>query len=508
MTWFPDAPQGHESRKVRFDVLPYCTAGLDIGCGPDKVWPHLIGIDSGKDTELFGISMKPDIVVNDAARLPLFASDSVQCVFSSHTLEHIQNYKDALAEWWRVVAPGGYLVLYLPHANLYPNIGQPGSNPDHKHDFMPADIIDAMREIAPDFDLLVNEDRAQGLEYSFLQIYRKGGSGQHYTWAQPKPAKTAGLVRFGGHGDALWASSVAAHLKRDGYHVTAYVASTGGEILAHDPNIDRLIVVPNSVLDDDDLLAYYANEAAKFDKWVNLIGSVEDRLLVHPSDPAFYLSHDLRHQLMNVNYLDMVHDYAGTPRENLQKFYPTEAEAKWAAETRAKLPGPLVVINPAGSGPSKFWPHTQLLMQRLADAGIYSVVLGDLDAAPDLHDIEPYAWIVGKQWPVRHALAYALQADALVATESLIANAVAMEPMLKVIMLSHSSVENLTRDWINTASVEPLSVACYPCHRIHGHSLHFCSRDTNTGASACMASAPVDIIANLLINTLRDKLAA
>ncbi|MBP8789778.1 MAG: hypothetical protein KBH41_20395, partial [Azonexus sp.] len=70
MVWSPNGPQGFESAKVRYEVLPYLAkGGLDIGCGPAKVWPHLIGIDSGKDTDLFGIAMRPDIVVKDATRL-------------------------------------------------------------------------------------------------------------------------------------------------------------------------------------------------------------------------------------------------------------------------------------------------------------------------------------------------------------------------------------------------------------------------------------------------------
>ncbi|MBK8772499.1 MAG: hypothetical protein IPM06_19035 [Rhizobiales bacterium] len=38
--------------------------------------------------------------------------------------------------------------------------------------------------------------------------------------------------------------------------------------------------------------------------------------------------------------------------------------------------------------------------------------------------------------------------------------------MPKVVMFSHSSNENLTRDWINTAALEA-PVARHPCHRIH-----------------------------------------
>ena len=249
MVWDIRAPQGNEAAKVKNDVLKYCKTGLDIGCGPTKVWPHLIGIDSGKDTDLFGIPMKPDIVVGNAATLPLFASESVETVFSSHTLEHIEDHITALREWWRLVKPGGQLILYLPHKDFYPNIGEPGSNPDHKHDFIPKDIIDAMYLIGDDWSLVVNEERNQGLEYSFLQVWRKEepGTGWAYPHLALKPEKTAAVVRVGGHGDALWASSVVWHLKDQGYHVTVYTAHTGADIIKHDPNIDEIITMMDGV---------------------------------------------------------------------------------------------------------------------------------------------------------------------------------------------------------------------------------------------------------------------
>lgn len=504
MTWSIHNSQGFEADKVRFDVLPYLSrGGLDIGCGPKKVWPHLIGLDSGKDTELFGVAMKPDIVVGTAERLSLFADGAIDNVFSSHLLEHIQNWQAALNEWWRVVKVGGHLALYLPHADFYPNVGQPGANPDHKHDFRPEDLIDFFRLAFADWTLLENNTRDQGDEYSFLIVLRKEsiGSGQQDKTQGIQPDKTAGLVRVGANGDAVWASSPCALLKEQGYHVTAYVASTGGEILRHDPNIDRLVVLPDGILSDDDLLAYWAHEAAKHDRWINLIGSVEQRLLYHPSSNEYFLPHALRHRFGNVNYLEMIHDYADLPHDFRQKYYPTQDETAWARKVRDMLPpGPVVVLNPCGSGPAKTWPHAQRFMQRMSDSGINCIVLGDLRL--ELEEISERTVVIGKEWPVRAALAFTLLADVVVGTESLIANTVAMEPMLKVVMLSHSSNENLTKHWINTAAIEPTGVSCYPCHRVHGAALTFCSKDTATGCSACMASASPDLIADFVISKI------
>ena len=144
---------------------------LDLGAGPYKVLPHIISVDDCRDSKLFGTPMKPDIRT-DVTDLSGFASGQYDCVFSSNTLEHIIDYKAALREWWRVVKPGGYLCLYLPHKLFYPNIGQSGANPDHKHDFLPTDIIEAMKEIGS-WDLLEEEDRNEGDEYSFWLVFKR-----------------------------------------------------------------------------------------------------------------------------------------------------------------------------------------------------------------------------------------------------------------------------------------------------------------------------------------------
>lgn len=501
MTWNLHTSNGFESDKIRFEVLPYLArGGLDIGCGPKKVWPHLIGLDNGADTQLFGVEMRPDMVISDAARLGIFADNAVDNVYSSHLLEHLADWQGALREWWRILKPGGHLALYLPHADFYPNVGQPGANPDHKHDFRPADILDFCGLAFPDFTLCEVQERNGGNEYSFLVVLRKEVHGAGQSVSDKPQGKTVGLVRIGAKGDAVWASSPCALLKEQGYHVTCYVAKTGAEILAHDPNIDRLVELPDGALDDEELIEFWAREAAKHDKWINLIGSVEQRLLYHPSSNEFFLPHALRHRFGNVNYLEMIHDYAGLPHDFRQKYYPSAAEMEWAKEVRAKLPpGPLVVLNPCGSGPAKTWPHAQKFLEIMQASKVNCVVLGDLRLP--LEEVGEHTAIVGTEWPVRAALAFAQLADVVVATESLISNAVAFEPMLKVIVLSHSSNENLTKHWINTAALEA-TVGCHPCHRVHGAHLGFCSKDTATGAAACMAQAPAETIAELVLAEL------
>jgi ADP-heptose:LPS heptosyltransferase/predicted SAM-dependent methyltransferase len=508
----------HESQKIRYEVLPYVArGGLDLGCGPVKVWPHLIGVDNMSDTEIFGNVFKPDIVVRNAARLGIFSDGSAESIFSSHLLEHIEDWHGALREWWRLLKNDGFLCLYLPHAELYPRIGEPGANPDHKHDFLPEHIVDFCRLAFGDWALVKFDTRNDTDEYSFLIVIQKKakGHGQTEPWNAPRPALKAGIVRLGGNGDALWSASVASHLKSQGYEVTAYVAANGEEVLRYDPNFAEIVVLPIGILNDEEMIEYWANEAVKFDKWINLIGSVEGRLLPHQSAQEFYLPQGVRHKLMNHNYLDLVHAYAELPEgtKSAAKFYANADEVKWAKETRDRLKGKLVVISPTGSGLFKAWPHTQKLMELLADEGIYSIMVGDLKHLPDLDLVErngiEYGHVVGQEFPLRLAMTLCLFADAFVGTESVFANVVANEAMPKVIMLSHSSHENLTRDWSNTAALSA-PVSCHPCHRIHNAAAVMCARDTTSGLSACMASYSAEYVSDLIMKSLgiEKRLAA
>lgn len=503
MVWRASDPQGNEAAKVRYDIVPYLGATcLDLGCGPDKVFPQFIGVDSGKDTKLFGIAMKPDIV-GSCTRLPLFATGAFDTVFSSHLLEHVDDYRAALMEWWRLVAPGGHLILYLPHRDLYPNIGQPGANPDHKHDFHPDDIVAAMTAVADDWDLVVNETRDQLQEYSFLQVYRRGApdSGRAASCDAPRPEKTAAVVRLGAYGDALWASSLLPHYKREGYHVTVFTESAGATVLGADPHIDRLVTVPNHLFDDTELLLYLRWQSRKFDRFVDLTGVVETRLLPHPNEHAYYWTDAVRRQEMNRNYLEAMHDVAGLPHEFFQRFYPTRGEREWALRERASLDGPLVVVAPTGSGLPKTWPHVQRFLQLMAKRRVHAMVLGEI--RQPLEAPETYGHVIGTALPIRLAMAMAQTADAVVGTESALINAVAFDAMPKVVLLSHSSPENLTKHWNNTMAVEVPGLACHPCHRLHKR-FEFCTRDTATGFAACQAAVSAEAVADALDQALHD----
>ena len=97
-------------------------AVLDIGCGPDLVVPNArpFDIEDG-DANCILNYLKPE---------------TFDCVHSSHCLEHMKNVPSALAQWWALVKPGGYLVTVVPDEDLYEQGIWPSVfNPDHKATF-------------------------------------------------------------------------------------------------------------------------------------------------------------------------------------------------------------------------------------------------------------------------------------------------------------------------------------------------------------------------------------
>lgn len=514
MTWRKDGPQGNEAAKVRFDVVPYMRGRiLDLGCGPEKVFPIALGVDNKIDAKLFGIRITPDIPVETCERMAMFADASADTVFSSHLLEHIVDHEAALAEWWRLVKTGGHLVLYLPHRDHYPRIGQPGANPDHKHDFAPEDIVEAMGRVAASsgqgWELRENETRTKDDEYSFLQVYQKRADDQctDATRVRLRPKKTLGVVRLGAYGDALWITPLLEHWRSEGWHITLYTQPQGETMLSADPNIDRIIVQPHGLFEFGDgrltsmwQTAYWLHEEKKYDRFVNLIGAVERRLLPHSSDGDFYLPVEQRRRVMGRNYLEALHEWAGVPFDPKSvrvKFRPTSDELAWASEERAKIDGPLVLINPGGTSVPKWWPYAQELADRLAAERVHSLIVGDLRFAK-FRAAGKYGRVIGTDWPIRKLLTLGAFADAVVGTESALVNAVAFEAPLKIVLLSHSTHENLTRDWLNTIAVMPEGLACYPCHRIHADMTH-CTLNPEAQAAACQAAASAELVLSHLL---------
>ena len=537
--WKADEQGINEVQKMRWELVPYMRGRcLDLGCGPTKAFPHFIGVDSCKDTQLFGIPMKPDIKA-DIEELPMFSSGSFDLVFSSHALEHIEDYHAALREWWRLVKVGGYLGLYLPHRQFYPNIGKreewaawekehkdlpiglsieqfiaprrqagitdagplyagtPFGNEDHKWDFLPADIIAAMKANGGGFDLVECQERNGEDEYSFLVVFRKLGGGIKESWKNPKPEKTCAIVRYGAIGDQIQTSSLFPWLKEQGYHITLYAqAGHGLESIQHDPHIDRFIVQEKDAVPPAFLSQFWDYEKKKYDRWINLCESIEGTLLASPGRVQWEWPNSLRAERMNVNYLEWLHKVADVPPPYRPKFYATKEEQSWARKTKESFGKRCVLWSLAGSSGHKVWPHVDsaIAALMLTYPDVHVVLVGDescqiLEAG---WQKEPRVHRLSGKWSIRQSMAFAEVADLIIGTETGLLNAAGSMPVPKIVCLSHSSPEMLTKHWQNAIVLQqPEGVGCpkSPCRMLHGgnntDAWLACPQHEETGTALC-----------------------
>lgn len=495
MVWSIENSRGFESKKIKWEIVPYTRGrGLDLGCGREKTFPHFISVDNGSHAS-FGWNINPDISVESCEKLDMFASQSMDFVFSSHLLEHIQDTSKALKEWWRIIKPGGFLVLYLPHKEHYPNVGQPGANPDHKHDFTPDDIKQKMHEFKA-WDLIENQERNEDDEYSFFQVYKKiGGERNKESWKEAKPVKTAAVIRYGAYGDLMQASSVFYGLKKQGYHVTLYSSAPGVEVVLYDPNIDVIIEQDKDQVPNHELGEFWAYTKKKYDKFINLSESVEGTLLAMPNRINHTWPHSVKNTLMDINYLSFQHALSEIPHEPAIQFYRTEDEKKWARKTKNEHQGKIVVWALAGSSVHKTWPYLDTIIARmlLEDPTIQIYLVGGpeciiLEAGWD-HEKRVHK-TCGK-WSIRQTFSFLYEADLVIGGETGVLNAAACMQMRKLVTLSHSSKNNLTRDWVNTVSLTPKNTTCFPCHTLH-FGFQFCHQDKETGTAACQADISAD----------------
>ena len=499
MTWNPNSATADEASKCRWELVPYFHGRmLDIGCGRFKVFPHAIGIDNGKEW-----GKHPYIIDTDASDLSLFSTGSCDCVFSSHMLEHIP-YEDVpkvLSEWCRVVKNGGHVILYLPDENQYPKAGTTGANPDHQWDVSYEKVVSAMESIGLGWDLVDYQVRSENDECSLFFVFKiQQGKPHTFSWREPKPEKTCAIVRYGAIGDMIQASSLLPWLKEQGYHITVYCQDNDGyQVMKHDPHVDRFIVQGRDEVPPQFLEEFWNETKTKYNKWVNLCESVEATLLAAPGRPNWWWPNDLRAKFMDRNYLEFTHELAGVPPPYRPKFYATTEERVWAKEKARSYGARNILWSLSGSSGHKRWPHLDAVVAAVMVSypDTHIVMVGD-EACQILEmgwEKERRVHRMSGKWTIRQSLAFMEYADLIIGCETGLLNAAGHMDVPKIITLSHSSPEMLTRHWKNTIALQqPKGVGCpkSPCRQLHGgngaNAWDDCLQEPETGTALCQFS--------------------
>jgi SAM-dependent methyltransferase len=176
---------------------------LHVGCGaadpaklpeaffPRGAWSELrLDIDPG---------VAPDIVAS-ITEMPMVASGSVDAVWSAHNLEHLASHEVpvALAEFHRVLAPGGFVLVTMPDLQQVAELVAQGKLEDPAY-------LSAMGPIAP-LDMLYGYRPALAQGNAFMG-HRTGFTAGTLTAHLQAAGFRSVRVQRDGH-FALWGSGV------------------------------------------------------------------------------------------------------------------------------------------------------------------------------------------------------------------------------------------------------------------------------------------------------------
>lgn len=491
MTYKPDAPYVPVVEYSRPRLVKYCTGqGLDLGCGIQRITPTAIGVDIQADVCAANVHFDLN------KRLDFVARDSMDYVFSSHLLEHLEDPLKSLIDWWSKIRPGGTLCLVLPHQDHYPN----EENPEHRWKFAPEGIIELMDRFAT-YELLHNETHTEDDEFSFELVFRKLATAKVDIDIPPraKPDKKALVVRYGGIGDIIIATPVFRLLKEQGYHVTFNTNKTGMEVTRHNPHIDDYIFHPNDTVPNRHLPFYWERMAKGFDRFINLSGTMEDSLLLPPENPDYQLSHNERRiRFDGVSYIDNAMEKAGFPEAKGLRgelFFSPEEEIVANAFRRVLRDRFVVIWALSGSGPHKSYPYFMEAMDafsRKHPETVFVTVGGYLERLMEIALEGPCYLPRSGVWDLRNSLAAVKVADLVIGGETGMLNAAGCFDVPKLCFLTHSSWTNLAKYWRNDYSVQS-SAECSPCHRMI-YNRDQCQVDPVYGCCTCMAEFPVEEI--------------
>lgn len=320
--------------------------------------------------------------------------------------------------------------------------------------------------------------------------------------------KKALVIRLGAFGDLVFMTPLLRLLKEDGYYVAVNVKKKQADaVLKNNPYIDEFIYHDLNIKLED-LDAHWHKIAKGFDKVINLTGSIEEYLLKKEGTPEFHWSLEKRHGFCNINYYDHTLEGSGYPVKGLNgELYFTPSEVQYARQIRNRFKDKFVVLwSLSGSSFHKTYPYTEKVINTLVKyhKDIVVITVGDEYCEffePGLRHEQIKNYV--NKWTMRTSMLMSKFVDCVVGTDTGLLVAAGCFDVPKVILLSHTSRENLTKYWTNTRVIEA-DVECQPCHRLI-YSLDACPIDPLWKSPVCMSQIPAQEVFNAVMDVYTEK---
>jgi hypothetical protein len=164
--WLGETRKAHARREKEGWFKKYAPEdklGIDIGCQHDPLnetfrrWDILFGDD-------------------DATFMKGVKDDTFQTVYASHIMEHLNDPVTAIQNWYRILKPGGHLIILVPHRELYEKRKELPSrwNPAHKFFWLPdkteapctLSLLGVVNKAIPEAEIVKLRTLDEGYDYN------------------------------------------------------------------------------------------------------------------------------------------------------------------------------------------------------------------------------------------------------------------------------------------------------------------------------------------------------
>lgn len=309
----------------------------------------------------------------------------------------------------------------------------------------------------------------------FLQIYKKlkGGHGMG-DMVRPTPGTPrACVVRYGAMGDMIMLTPLLKQLKSDGYHVTVNCTRYSADILENNPNVDNIILQERDAIYNPDLGEYWKIWEKDYDKYINLSESIEGKLLKVEGRRDYYTSKEWRNKECNKNYYDYTMLLGGYPESvgRSGELYFSPAELRYAQDFRRKYKSKRIILWALnGSSYHKLYGLFEPVVRDFLDGHPECIIVTVGDSRTKEYEFEHDRLVcLTGHTTIRQSLSLLTIADCVVGPESMMTNGAGCFDVPKIVFMSHSSPEALTKYWKNCYALEPDTTLapCYPCNQLH-----------------------------------------
>lgn len=302
------------------------------------------------------------------------------------------------------------------------------------------------------------------------------------------------VCRIAAIGDVIQVSPLIHYLKDQGNEVYVLTSEWGMEIFKNNPFIDKLMLYVHDTVPVEQLYDYFNNVAKEnnCDKVINLNECVEVKYLFHAADPVYNYSKQERFVRGNHNHYDAVFEAAGFPEVTgkLPEMFFDEKEEEASARFRKDFIGKFVIVwCLAGSARHKAYPFTRVVMEKLLAKypDIVFITVGD-DWCRIFEDGLEHERIIHKsgRWTIRETAIACKYASLVIAPETGVAHMAGCFDTPKIIFLTHTNKECLSKYFKNDYSIEAKS-DCAPCFRLIDNADVQCPVEPVSRAPWCVA---------------------